>query len=98
MIAGIHGYLPKEIIAAASAGIASHGLDPLAVRVVAEAGVDISVHSPKQVDELQDQPYYLVVAVCGHANETCPVFPGWVKRMHVGVADPPQLAHHVRTD
>jgi arsenate reductase len=50
------------------------------------------------VDELRHQPWDVVITLCGHANETCPVFPGRVKRMHVDFDDPPQLACDARTE
>jgi len=75
-----------------SAGIETHGLNPLAVQVMAEAGVDISGHTSKLVADLLEQEFDLVVTVCGHANEQCPVFPGQTKVIHHGFDDPPQLA------
>ncbi len=75
-----------------SAGIEKHGLNPHAVRVMAEAGVDISHHQSKTLDELRGVRFDFVVTVCGHAHETCPVFPGGAKVVHVGFDDPPKLA------
>ncbi|MFO7974332.1 MAG: arsenate reductase ArsC, partial [Candidatus Hydrogenedentota bacterium] len=71
-------------IEAYSAGIEAHGLDPRAVKVMAEAGVDISGHRSKDVQELMHVDFDYVVTVCGHANEHCPVFPGKTKVVHVG--------------
>jgi arsenate reductase len=98
MAEGWAKHLKSDTIEAASAGIEVHGLNPLAVRAMAEAGVDISGHRSKSVDELRQQPWDVVVTVCGHANETCPVFPGQVKRVHVGFDDPPQLARTAATE
>jgi arsenate reductase (thioredoxin) len=75
-----------------SAGIETHGLNPNAVKVMAEAGVDISRHQSKHVDDLKDVPFDYVVTVCGHANENCPIFPRKAKIVHVGFDDPPRLA------
>jgi len=75
-----------------SAGIETHGLNPNAVKVMAEAGVDISNHQSKHVDDLKDIPFDYVVTVCGHANENCPIFPRKAKVVHVGFDDPPRLA------
>ncbi len=75
-----------------SAGIETHGLNPNAVEVMAEAGVDISNHNSKHVDDLRDVSFHYVVTVCGHANEHCPVFGGDAKVIHVGFEDPPKLA------
>jgi arsenate reductase len=81
-----------------SAGIETHGLNPLAVKVMAEAGVDISAQRSKLVSELRDVDFDYVVTVCGHANEHCPLFPGKAKIIHVGFDDPPRLAAEVKTD
>ncbi|MGD8567591.1 MAG: arsenate reductase ArsC [Gammaproteobacteria bacterium] len=75
-----------------SAGIEKHGLNPKAVKVMAEQGVDISSHYSKTLDDLKDIPFDIVITVCGHADETCPVFPGDVKKIHHGFDDPPKLA------
>jgi arsenate reductase len=87
--------LKGDVMEAYSAGIETHGLNPNAVRVMAEAGVDISGHTSKNVDTLLDVPFDVVVTVCGHANENCPFFPGAAKVVHVGFDDPPALARLV---
>ena len=90
--------LKGDAIEAYSAGIERHGMNPRAIRVMAEAGVDISGQWSKQVDELKDVNFDYVVTVCDNANETCPLFPGKVKRMHVGFDDPPRLAKTANTE
>ena len=90
--------LKGDRIDAYSAGVEPHGLNPLAVRAMAEAGVDISRHTAKHVDTLRDVPFDYVVTVCGHAHETCPVFPGRTRVLHVGFDDPPALACHAATE
>lgn len=75
-----------------SAGVAPSGVDPRAVRIMQESGVDISEHHSKHVDSLRDIPFDLVVTVCDSAAEVCPVFPGRVKVLHRGFEDPPRLA------
>ena len=87
--------LKGDVIEAYSAGIETHGLNPNAVKVMAEAGVDISGQTSKNVDTLRDVPFDYVVTVCGHANENCPFFPGSAKVVHVGFDDPPALARQV---
>jgi len=84
--------LHPERIAAFSAGIEPGRVDPRAVRVMAEAGVDISGQRSKHVDSLTDVTFDAVITVCDHANESCPVFPGRVRRLHAGFDDPPRLA------
>ncbi len=81
-----------------SAGIETHGLNPYAVKVMAEAGVDISGQKSKHVDEVRSVPFDYVVTVCDHANETCPLFPGKVKRVHVNFEDPPRLAKTAKSE
>ena len=84
--------LKGDCIEAYSAGIATHGLNPNAVRVMAEAGVDISGHQSKLLDSLKDVAFDYVVTVCGHAHESCPVFPGKARVVHRGFDDPPKPA------
>lgn len=81
-----------------SAGIETHGLNPNAVKVMAEAGVDISGQRSKHVNELLEVSFDVVVTVCDHANEHCPIFPGPVRRVHVGFDDPPALARTARSE
>ncbi|MBU0946138.1 MAG: arsenate reductase ArsC [Proteobacteria bacterium] len=92
MAEGWARHLHGERIDVWSAGIEVHGLNPMAVRVMQEAGVDISKHWSKHVDELAGQDFDLVITVCGHADENCPLFPGTTKVIHHGFDDPPQLA------
>ncbi len=75
-----------------SAGIETHGLNPDAVRVMAEAGVDISMQTSKTLSSLAGVPFDLVVTVCSHAHENCPVLPGDSRVVHAGFDDPPALA------
>lgn len=84
--------LKGDVIEAYSAGVAPHGVDPRAVNVMAEAGVDIAGHTSKHVDDLADVEFDVVVTVCDNAAESCPVFPGDVKKVHRSFEDPPRLA------
>ena len=79
-------------IEAYSAGIEAHGMNPNAVQVMHEAGVDLGQQSSKLADELKEVPLDLVVTVCGHADENCPAFLTEAKLIHVGFDDPPKLA------
>jgi arsenate reductase len=78
-----------------SAGIEKHGLNPHAVRVMAEAGADISKQYSKTVEELGQVAFDYVVTVCGHAHEHCPVFPGKTPVVHARFDDPPRLTQHL---
>ena len=91
-------HLKGGMVEACSAGTETHGLNPLAVKVMAEAGVDISHHRSKSISELMDVPVDYVVTLCGHARERCPVFPGKAKVVHVGFDDPPALAAQAGSD
>lgn len=90
--------LKPDGIEAYSAGIEVHGLNPDAVKVMAEVGVDISGHRSKHVNEVLHIPFDYVVTVCGHAQEHCPVFPGKAKVIHHGFDDPPKLAATAKTE
>ena len=83
--------LKGDLLEPYSAGIEKHGMNPHAVKVMAEAGVDITGQYSKTLSELHDLSFDYVVTVCGHANEHCPIFPGRTKLVHVGFEDPPKL-------
>jgi len=90
--------LKGDVIEAYSAGIETHGLNPNAVKVMAEAGVDISGHRSKHLDELKDVAFDYVITVCDNAHESCPLFPGKTRVVHVGFDDPPRLAKTAKTE
>jgi arsenate reductase len=90
--------LKSDCIEPYSAGIETHGLNPDAVRVMAEAGVDISGPRSKHLNELQNVEVDYVVTVCGHAHDHCPIFPGKAKIVHVGFDDPPKLAANAKSE
>ena len=92
MAEGWARHLKSDVIEAYSAGIEKHGMNPHAIKVMAEAGVDITGQHSKTVAELGSVEFDYVVTVCGHANEHCPLFPGKAKVVHVGFADPPKLS------
>jgi len=91
MAEGWARHLKGRSIEPYSAGIEKHGMNPHAVKVMAEAGVDLSKHSSKTLAELNGVVFDYVVTVCGHANEHCPIFPGKTKVIHAGFEDPPKL-------
>jgi arsenate reductase (thioredoxin) len=99
MAEGWARHLQSDRIEAYSAGITTHGLNPNAVKVMAEAGVDISGHKSKNVDAVKDVPFDYVVTVCGNANETCPLWlRGKARVVHVGFDDPPALAKKAKNE
>ncbi len=91
-------HLKDDQIEAYSAGIETHGLNPNAVKVMAEAGVDISNHKSENVQDYLNLDLDYVITVCGHAHETCPIFPGKAKVIHRGFDDPPFLAKSVDSE
>jgi arsenate reductase len=98
MAEGWTRYLKGDQIEVYSAGVEKHGLNPRAVKVMQEVGLDISNHTSKHVSEVMDIPFDYVVTVCGHAKENCPVFPGKAKVVHKGFDDPPKLAADAETE
>ncbi len=98
MAEGWFRYLRGDEFDVWSAGIESHGLNPRAVRVMAEAGVDISGHRSKLTDELTGINFDIVITVCDSARENCPYFPGNVKRYHQSFDDPPALTRDMNDE
>jgi arsenate reductase len=88
MAEGFAKYLRKDVMEPFSAGTAPKELDQRAVKVMAEAGIDISGHRSKHVDELADINFDYVVTVCDDAREQCPLFTGKAKTLHVSFEDP----------
>src|SRR5262245_34524438 len=85
-------HLKADVVEPYSAGAQPRGLDSLAVKVMAEVGLDISGHSSKALADVEHLPFDYVVTVCSDAHESCPIFPGHAKVVHVGFDDPPRLA------
>jgi len=96
MAEGFARALRGDVLEPYSAGIETHGLNPNAIKVMAEAGVDISSHRSKHVDELMNVPFDYVVTICDDAHERCPIFPGKAKIIHRSFDDPPCLAKTAR--
>jgi arsenate reductase len=98
MAEGLARNLRGDEIEAFSAGIETHGLNPNAVKVMEEIGIDISGHESKTVSELEGGVFDLVITVCGHADENCPRFPGNTWVIHRSFDDPPKLARDATTE
>jgi arsenate reductase len=98
MAEGWARHLLSDRIEPYSAGIEARGLNPNAVRVMQEAGVDISGQTSKLASTLAGVPFDLVITVCGHADENCPEFLAKGRVVHVGFDDPPQLAMTAKTE
>jgi arsenate reductase len=81
-----------------SAGIEKHGLNPLAVKVMGEAGVDIRSQYSKLLSELGPITFDYVITVCDHAHEQCPLFAGKAVKLHREFPDPPRLAKEAASE
>jgi len=71
-----------------SAGVETHGVNPRAIATMLEDGIDISQHTSNHVDEYLHIPFDLILTVCDHASERCPIFPSTAKRIHHNFSDP----------
>jgi arsenate reductase (thioredoxin) len=98
MAEGWTRHLKDDVIEPYSAGIETHGLNPFAVKVMAEVGVDISLHRSKHLNELKSIHFDWVITVCDNANESCPLFPGKTNRYHVSFDDPPKFAKDAKSE
>jgi len=90
-----HGYLQYfggGRVAVCSAGVEVHGVNPKAVAVMQEDGIDISHHTSNDITEYQQVEFDYVITVCDHANERCPFFSGKAKRLHYNFPDPAKMA------
>lgn len=87
----MHGFLQQfggDTWQISSAGVEIHGLNPRAVQVMKEDGVDISHHRSVHIDEYQGISFEYVITVCDHARETCPWFPANAEMIHQSFNDP----------
>lgn len=98
MAEGWARHLKSGSIQAFSAGLQPQGLDPNAVKVMREKGVDITSQKSQRVEEVETIPFDVVVTVCGHADENCPVFSCAATVVHRGFDDPPKLAKTAKTE
>ncbi len=81
-----------------SAGIRPKGVDPRAVTVMAETGINISHQKAKDINSLGDMEFDFVVTLCDNARESCPFFPAKTKLLHRGFEDPPVLAAQAKSN
>jgi len=91
-------HLKADVIKAYSAGIKARGIDPHAVKVMAEAGVDITTQRSKLINELKEQEFDYVITLCSDAYKQCPYFPARIKVIYHGFADPPRLADKAKSE
>ncbi|MDC0206616.1 arsenate reductase ArsC [Nitrospinae bacterium] len=98
MAEGWARHLKSDFIQPFSAGIESHGLNLNAVKVMKEEGVDITQQKSQRIEEVETIPFDVVITVCGHADENCPVFSCSTAVVHHGFDDPPKLAQTAKTE
>lgn len=98
MAEGWAHHLKSDAIEAYSAGIETHGLNSVAVKVMAEVGVDISTQESQHVDDLKQIDFDYVVTVCDNAAEACPMFSENAKVIHHSFDDPPRLAREASSE
>ncbi len=90
--------LKSDVLDVYSAGIETHGLNPNAVKVMAEAGINISNQKSQLTKDLPIKEFDYVITVCSHADENCPYFPAKTRIIHKGFDDPPILAKYAKTE
>ena len=98
MAEGFCRQLNSNIFEPYSAGIEIHGLNPYAVKVMQEMGVDISKHKSRHVHQLNDINFDYVITVCDNAKENCPYFPAKTHSIHRDFEDPPTLTANANTE
>jgi arsenate reductase (thioredoxin) len=88
MAEGLLRHLAGDRFEAYSAGTEATHVRPLAIRVMAELGIDIAHQESKTLDRYFGEPFDVLITVCDQANESCPVFPGAKERRHWSLPDP----------
>jgi arsenate reductase len=91
MAEGLINHYLGDSFQAFSAGTEATRVNPLAIRVMAELGIDITGHCSKTLDKFAEEQFDYVITLCGSANEQCPLFFGGVQRVHLGFDDPSRL-------
>ena len=98
MAEGFTRQLKKDEIDSRSAGIEPKGIDPRAVKAMAEVGINILSQSSTSIDEIKDVEFDYVITLCDNAHKTCPAFPAKTSVIHVGFEDPPRLSKNARDE
>ena len=89
-----HGYLQHfggSAVEVLSAGVETHGVNPRAIAIMKDDGIDISHHTSNNVDEYRDLAFDHVITVCDNAREACPVFPSHAAKHHHNFTDPAKV-------
>ena len=98
MAEGFSRYLKSGEFGAHSAGINPKGIDPRAIKAMAEVGIDISAQQSRSIDDIKELEFDYVITLCDNAQKTCPTFPAKTRVMHVGFEDPPRLAANAKDE
>jgi arsenate reductase len=98
MAEGWARFFHSDWLDAFSAGVSPHGIDPLAVKVMEEAGIDISNQRSKSIDDVEAIEFDYVITLCDSAKKSCPVFPAKTLYAHVPFDDPPILATSAKSE
>jgi arsenate reductase len=98
MAEGFARHLIGNVVIPFSAGIEAKGIDPYAVQVMKESGIDISNQHSKTVGEFTGVEFDYCISLCSDADENCPVFPAKTKIIHHGFDDPPKLAANAKDE
>jgi arsenate reductase len=85
-------FMAGDHFEAGSAGTEQTSVHPLAVRAMAEVGIDISTHTSKRYEDVTETNWDCIITVCDDANERCPIVPSSVKRLHWSFEDPSRAA------
>lgn len=88
MMEGWLRFFGENEVVVKSAGVETHGVNPKAIQVMAEADVDISSHTSNHIEEYLHENFELIITVCDHALERCPVFPATAEKRHFNFPDP----------
>lgn len=91
MAEGYLKHFAKENASIYSAGVETHGVNPKAIAIMKEDGIDISNHTSNNLDEYLEIPFDYIITVCDNAKERCPFFPGKAERLHYDFFDPSKI-------
>lgn len=92
MAEGYLRYFAKDKAVIYSAGVETHGVNPMAIEIMREDGIDLSRHTSNKVNEYAHMDFDFVITVCDNAKERCPLFPGKAQRFHHNFPDPAKAA------
>jgi arsenate reductase len=98
MAEALTNFYRKDEIKAYSAGTLKDKVNPYAIKVINEFGIDMKNHYSKEIDEVINLDFNLVVTVCDNAKESCPIFPKKIEKIHHSFDDPPHLSKYLKDE